>query len=86
MESNTLNIMDRSLIEKSIAGALKSAINDHGPITIENRASTAKRIYCLMKQLAGQQRRDQEDLQESYRRGCIPCDRIKFEPSVIREN
>lgn len=47
-----LDLEDRSLIERLIAGALKCAIDSHGPITIENRASAAKRIYGMLKVLA----------------------------------
>lgn len=39
-----LDIQNRSQIEKEIAGALKQAIDDHGPITLANRSSAAKEI------------------------------------------
>ncbi len=51
-----LNLQDRSLIERMIAAALKCVIDSHGPITIENRASAAKRIYGMLKALARGQR------------------------------
>ena len=60
LASNTLSIENRSLIEGAIAGALKSSINAHGPITLANRSSAAKRVYCLLKQLARQQRESRE--------------------------
>lgn len=42
---------DRSTVEKRLVGALRSAINDHGPITAENVSSAAKRVYAAIKQL-----------------------------------
>ena len=42
---------NRSLVEKEIIGALKSAINDHGLITSKNISSASKRIYCHLKAL-----------------------------------
>jgi hypothetical protein len=50
----SIDLTDRSLIERTIAGALKSAIDAHGPITIENRASAAKRVYSALKQIANE--------------------------------
>lgn len=41
---------DRSGFEKAIVGALKSAIDAHGPITKENVSSAAKRIVSVAKQ------------------------------------
>ena len=47
-----LNLEDRSLVERTIASALKCTIDSHGPITAENRASAAKRVYGMLKCLA----------------------------------
>lgn len=41
----------RGDLERQVAGALKCAIDAHGPITVDNRASAAKRIVHLLKQL-----------------------------------
>lgn len=38
-----------SITEKQISGALKSAIDAHGPITNENKSSATKRIIGLIK-------------------------------------
>lgn len=39
----------RSRVEKAISGALKSALDAHGPVTAENRTSAAKRIYGVLR-------------------------------------
>lgn len=41
----------RGVIERQVAGALKCAIDAHGPITVENRHSAAKRVIHMLKQL-----------------------------------
>jgi hypothetical protein len=38
-------LANRAKAERVISGALASAIDAHGPITRENRASAAKRVY-----------------------------------------
>jgi hypothetical protein len=40
---------DRSGFERAIVGALKSAIDAHGPITKENVSSAAKRVVSVAK-------------------------------------
>lgn len=40
---------DRARVEREIAGALKSAIDAHGPINRENVGSAAKRVYSSLK-------------------------------------
>ena len=45
-------ISDRGHAEKVIAGALKSAIDAHGLITVENRSSAAKRVWAALWQAA----------------------------------
>jgi len=47
-----LDFRKRSQIEKEIAGALKCAIDSHGPIVLQNRGSAAKRVYKALKELA----------------------------------
>lgn len=64
-----LEISDRSKLESAICGALAAAIHAHGPITMSNRASAAKRIYGLLKQQAKDQKNSEakevfEHLQE----------------------
>jgi len=49
---NYLRIDDRSQIESAINGALQDAINQHGDIDHQTRASAAKRVYGALKQLA----------------------------------
>jgi len=53
---NMLDIEDRSKLESAICGALKSAIVDHGDITLTNRSSAAKRVYGLLKGMAKEQK------------------------------
>ena len=36
--------MSRSQFERIVAGAIKCAIDAHGPVTVENRSSAAKRV------------------------------------------
>ena len=55
-DMNNLDIEDRSKLERQIAGALKSAIAAHGPITLVNHSSATKRVYGLLKALAKEQR------------------------------
>jgi len=55
--TNTLDLAERSLVERAVVGALKSAICAHGPITVGNRASAAKRVYAALKQLARERRK-----------------------------
>ena len=55
-----LNLEDRSLVERTIASALKCAIDSHGSITVENRASAAKRVYSMLKCLARSNRQQSE--------------------------
>jgi len=55
-----LSLEDRSLIERTIASALKCSIDSHGPVTVENRASAAKRVYSMLKHLARSNRQQDE--------------------------
>ncbi len=43
-------VLDRKRNERQIAGALVNAIHAHGPITIANRASAAKRIESALRE------------------------------------
>lgn len=43
-------------LEKIVADALKWAINDHGPITLANRSSAAKRITVRIRDTAKRER------------------------------
>jgi len=52
-----IDLSQRGSIEKAIAGALKSTIEAHGPITEEWVASSAKRVIAAIKQWNKQQRR-----------------------------
>ena len=67
--ASKLNIEGRSLIEGSIAGALKAAIDAHGPIILANRSSAAKRVYVMLKQLAKQQREIRAATWDNLERG-----------------
>ena len=58
--TNMLSLEDRSLVERTIASALKCTIDSHGPITVGNRASAAKRIYSMLKCLARSNRQQDE--------------------------
>lgn len=58
---NNLDIENRSDVEKIIAGALKSTINVHGPITPEWIGSASKRIYGQLRGLAKLQRKEQDN-------------------------
>lgn len=51
---------------KRVSGSLKSAIDVHGPITLENRSSAAKRITSQIIAAVAQ-------LEEQ---GCEPTERI----------
>lgn len=39
----------RSQLERVVAGALKSCINDHGPIRRDNLGSASKRVLAQLK-------------------------------------
>lgn len=41
---------DRSVVEQAICGALKSAIDAHGPIGRSNVSSAGKRVYSALLQ------------------------------------
>lgn len=41
--------VNRSMVEKQLAGALKDSIHSHGPITQANLASAAKRMIGVLK-------------------------------------
>lgn len=43
-------------LEREIAGALKQTIDAHGPITIENRSSAAKRIASAIREAIKRER------------------------------
>jgi hypothetical protein len=43
-------------LEKIVSDALKWAINDHGPTTLANRASAAKRITVRIRDAAKRER------------------------------
>jgi len=58
--TNILSLEDRSLVERTIASALKCSIDSHGPITAENRASAAKRVYGMLRCLAKSNRQQNE--------------------------
>ena len=51
-----IDLQDRPQIERIVVGAIKSAINEHGPITIYNCSSAAKRIVGQLKEYAKQKR------------------------------
>lgn len=51
-----LKLQSRSEIEKEIVGALKNAIDSHGPITRVNVHSAAKRVYKALGNLAKRRR------------------------------
>ena len=51
-----LELQGRSEIEKEIVGALKCAMDSHGPITRENVNSAAKRVYKALNNLAKRRR------------------------------
>lgn len=55
-ERNLLDLQDRSLIERRLVGAIRSAIHAHGPITPETAPSAAKRACAALKQIAREQR------------------------------
>lgn len=42
-------LADRSKVERAIGGAIKSAVDSHGPITRANYSGAAKRIYSALK-------------------------------------
>lgn len=50
-----LDMENRSLVERQIAGALKSTIRAHGPIDNFWVGSAAKRIYGQLKAIAREQ-------------------------------
>lgn len=41
--------LSRSQLERQVCGALKQAIDAHGPITRENVSSAAKRVVSMLK-------------------------------------
>lgn len=47
-----LDLSDRGRVESSIAGALKMAVDAHGPITRANVSSAAKRVVSNLKGIA----------------------------------
>jgi hypothetical protein len=51
-----LDLSDRSQVEKSINGAIRSAIEAYGPLNITKSASAAKRVYSELKAVAKRQR------------------------------
>lgn len=53
-----LDMTRRPSIERGIVGALRSAIAAHGPVTIDNVSSAAKRIIGELKQQARQHARE----------------------------
>jgi hypothetical protein len=59
-----VNISERSAVERSICGALKASIHNHGPITKENISSAAKRVIgqlkCYRKILIGKLQKQDE--------------------------
>ena len=59
--ANLINLENRAQIERIIAGALKCAIDSHGPITVELRSSAAKRVFSALKQFS-KQRKSYENL------------------------
>jgi len=63
----------RPLLEREIAGALASAIDAHGPITRDNRASTAKRIVSTLRFL---HRRLSKELPERIVFGGVVYERV----------
>lgn len=50
-----VEIQNRSVVEKRIAGALRSAIDQHGPITPLTLGSATKRVFAVLKVLAREQ-------------------------------
>lgn len=42
-------LSNRSDVERLICSALRSSINDHGPITVDSISSAAKRVYAQLK-------------------------------------
>jgi len=54
---NSLNIEDRTTVERAIAGALKSTINVHGKIDYSLIGSASKRIYGQLKNLSKTQKK-----------------------------
>jgi len=56
-----LVLQPRSEIEKEIVGALKNAIHSHGPVTLDNVNSAAKRVYKTLSNLAKRQRDNEQD-------------------------
>ena len=51
----SLDISDEQQILRAIGGALKSAIDAHGPVTDANRSHAMKRTYGVLKSLARDQ-------------------------------
>jgi hypothetical protein len=49
-------------LERSVVGALRSAIKDHGPITADNLPSAAKRIIGNLKNARVRTRARAQDL------------------------
>ena len=66
--------LERSLIEGMIAGALRDAINQHGPLTTRDIGSATKRIIALLKTPDG-------------RVGCPYCrERLRVNVGLLSEN
>lgn len=49
-------LQQRARLERMINGALRDAINAHGPITEQNLSSTSKRVISMIKQFNRDQR------------------------------
>jgi hypothetical protein len=72
---------NRSAIERQIAGALRSCIHAHGPITAQTLGSAAKRVYSQVSSWANEKaardRSETEQLREIVARcraaGCPYC-------------
>lgn len=50
-----LDVTERERIERAVAGALKTVVLAHGPVTLDTRQSAAKRITSALQQTARQQ-------------------------------
>ncbi len=50
MISEVVDLNQRGSLERKIVGALKMAIDAHGPITLDNVSSAAHRVINIIKE------------------------------------
>lgn len=54
-------LANRGKVEKRIVGALKSSIDAHGDITLDNVSSAGKRMWGMLKGLIKEKRAENDD-------------------------